>query len=784
MAGKTLHLWGADEISARLVDELVFDDKAVRRLSSYLPDFARVHDEEASSHLVPAPDRRQLVRADVDAELARRLESQACLTISGVAGLGKSAAAAAFAIHHADDFNLVIWLDADEVRRPEDLRAIPLLRGGEPRNIVSLLQTRACLLVIDDAHPNLPDDVLAKFCGLKSRVLLTRRISSPASYELPFFSNAEAKSILNDAAMPCPPETFEVIWSAIGGHPLTLGLMSAAVRQGASWADIAEDCQTVSNLDDHGQPLADRLLGRLRRSLERELSVFVWAGQPVCGGDFLEQVIQPHGVRKLRSNCLTAFDRSGVIRLHDVVHASLGADWCVSDRRTQLDAALESYLISVASEPGLRFWATARSLRSKIEDLVASGSPNAAFRYALLMAWDAAELRPELVGDPSADAALIEPTPAPLAVMAVIEAIEQLFLHEKLEGQAVAESRLRERLEIFDRLASLPGLTPLEATQIKHHKAKAFKRLGQRVEASALFEDVLNGPLSMDEARLQLIDLYKGDRSKEERSVELVNEIMGSVVAGRHVVYSVLLGVVERLPRGPAKWRDDLIIRHADAIERTIIEAADVGVQQAFIAFSAFGRYISKEHPALFARIFRRLPEQPLDSLQTDNERFAWAEILCEASRLPNVNADHLRERALELYAAEIKPQLFHLQRRAELLIDMQRPDDAEVLLRARDDLETSGWIQRLMARARFAQGAPGEALDWIDKALARLDNEHFRSEFLELRFDIRVARGDRDAIDDLEKARIASLKEVEGARLDARLRNLANRVERKPISG
>jgi hypothetical protein len=63
MAGKTLHLWGADEIAARLVDELVFDDKAVRRLSSYLPDFARVHDEEASSHLVPAPDRRQLVRA-------------------------------------------------------------------------------------------------------------------------------------------------------------------------------------------------------------------------------------------------------------------------------------------------------------------------------------------------------------------------------------------------------------------------------------------------------------------------------------------------------------------------------------------------------------------------------------------------------------------------------------------------------------------------------------------------------------------------------------------------
>jgi hypothetical protein len=64
----------------------------------------------------------------------------------------------------------------------------------------------------------------------------------------------------------------------------------------------------------------------------------------------------------------------------------------------------------------------------------------------------------------------------------------------------------------------------------------------------------------------------------------------------------------------------------------------------------------------------------------------------------------------------------------------------------------------------------PDEALGWIDKALARLENEHFRSEFLELRFDIRGALGDRDAVEDLVKARAASLKEVEAARLDARL--------------
>ncbi|MET4214216.1 hypothetical protein [Bradyrhizobium sp. LA2.1] len=774
MAGKTLWLWGAGEIAAYLAEELIFNDRAVQRLATYLPEFKRIHEEEAASRRVPAPDRQRLIRADVDTEIARRLKHQACVTISGIAGLGKSSAASAFATQHEDDYDLAIWLDRGEVRRPEDLQGLPLVRGGELRNVASLLRSRACLLVIDDADPDLPADAMAELCGSRSRILLTRRTVSADSYELPFLSRPDAESILNRAGVRCPPEIVETIWSTVRGHPLTLGLMSAMVRQGVSWADVALDCRAVGDLDDHGQRLADRLLGRVRPLLERELSVFAWAGQPVCAKDFLEEVIQPQGVRKLRGNALTSADRSDVIRLHDVVFAALTHGWCGADRSAELDASLESYLISVAAEPGLRLWTGARILLRKLEDLVGSGARNPAFRYALLTVWDPTELRPDLIGDPSVDARSIGTPPAPLAVMAVIEAIEQLFLHDKLDSQEIATSKLKARLDIFDRLAALPALSDLEASQIKHHKAKALKRLGETSEAATLFEAVLDGPVPMDEARLQLIDIYRGDRSKESRSVELVDEILGRAAAGQDVAYSVFLGVVERLPRGPGKWRDTLIDRHAVAIEETIVEAANAGVQQAFVAFSAVGRHLSKEQPKLFERIFRQLPEPTFESLQTDGERFAWAEIFCEASRLPDADANRLRAQALRLYEAEVRPQLFHLQRRAELLIDIGNPDAAVALLKERNDLDISEWIQRLMARACLARGASDEALVWIDKALARLENEHFRSEFLELRFDIRDALGDRDAVEDLVKARAASLKEVEAARLDARLLQLA----------
>jgi hypothetical protein len=772
MNGKTLHLWGAEEIATKLIEELIFSDTVVQRLAPYLPELQRIRDEEAISRLVPAPDRRRIARPEVDAEISRRLSEFPVVTISGIGGLGKSAAAAAYAADHENDYDLPIWLDAGEVRRPEDLKALPLVRGGETRNVMTLLRTRACLLVIDDAGPDFPAQKLADLCGPRSRIIITQRLAQLGSYLLPMLSRQDAKSLLDNEGATCPAADFETIWSSVGGHPLSLGLIGAAVRQGATWQEIGLDCRAVGELEHRGERLADQLLGRFRPTLERELSIFVWADQPNCGQDFLEHIVQPLGIRKLRSHGLTATDRSGVIRLHDVVFAALGCDWCSPERTASLDAAFESYLLAVAKEPGLRLWTIARLLRPKLEKLVAEGDRSAAFRYALLLAWDTAEVQPKLIGDPVADAdALAGRPPGPLAVITIIEAIEQLFFYDKLEGDDIAKARLQIRIPAFDKLAALPNLTDRQIAEIQHHKGKALKRLGDLHTAADLFERVLSGPSPLHEARLQLIDIYRTDPSKVNRVVDLVDQILGLCVAKQEVTYSVLLGVIERLPWGSGSWRAKLIRRHAEIIERTIVEAANVGVQQAFTAFAALGRYLSTEEPAMFQRILGNLPEPAPENLQTDSDRFSWAEIYSEAARLQGADASRLRAKALALYEAEARPQRFHLQRRAELLIEMDRSSESEVLLRQREDLETSEWLQRLMARARLAQADAAGALIWIDKALDHLKAEHFRSEFLELRYDIRTVLADAHADQDLMKARAASQKDAESARLDARLK-------------
>lgn len=222
MAGRTLHVWGAEEIATRIINELIFSDTVVRRLAVYLPELQRIRDEEAVSQLAPAPDRSRLLRPEVDAEILRRLQSHAVVTISGMGGIGKSAAAAAFAADHENDYDLIIWLGAGEAHRREDLQALSLVRGGEARNIVALLQTRACLLVIDDADSAFSSESLTVLCGPKSHIILTQRTVSAASYQLPMLSRAESEVMLNASGVPCPAEIAEVVWDTVGGQPTCL----------------------------------------------------------------------------------------------------------------------------------------------------------------------------------------------------------------------------------------------------------------------------------------------------------------------------------------------------------------------------------------------------------------------------------------------------------------------------------------------------------------------------------------------------------------------------------
>ena len=178
--------------------------------------------------------------------------------------------------------------------------------------------------------------------------------------------------------------------------------MRAAVVEGATWADVAADCSVVGELEDGRQRRPDRLLERLRPLLNRELSLFMWAGQAACVRGFLRAVLQPVGLRKLERHGLTAADQLSSLRLHDVFFAGLqAAGKSDAVRLATFDNALEAVaFLEASTQPGLSLISVSASLKRKLEALIRAGDRRPAYIYALVAAWNSAEFDPVLVGDP------------------------------------------------------------------------------------------------------------------------------------------------------------------------------------------------------------------------------------------------------------------------------------------------------------------------------------------------------------------------------------------------
>ncbi|WP_313629551.1 hypothetical protein [Pseudomonas sp.] len=769
MKGRSLHILGATEIAAAIIDKGLDNEEAVNRLSHYLPSLSRLADEEAAQALVPPEARERIPRPDVDGLLDGLFAQRSCVVLAGMAGSGKSDAAAAYAHRNRAKYQNVLWLPGGNIETIEDLRAVPITRMGELRNVAGLLKSRPCLVIIDDAKEALTVGALSSLCGPGSHVLLTRRAVTADAQAIPPMSFADSKHLLTRNLSTCPPGTWDKIWGTVGGHPLTISLLNAAVCEGSSWADIELDCRTPGMLEFNGQVLADRLLGRLRASAEQGLALFEWAGTSQIDYKLIAALSAPALVRTLRKYGLTAPSRPGVVRLHDVVYASLSAqDWWSQSRRDAITDRFCDYIGSAALGTDLAFWSAAISLGVKIERLVGGGDRRPAFIYAMLSTWAPPEIRPELLSDPCEDAGLIRNgsrLASPIATMALIETVEKLYLHDKIASFAHAREMLSQRVEVFDKLAEAEGLTTKQQSEIQHHKGKALVRLNREAEALTIFKGVMAGPHPLPETEIQIMRiLKKGDILDQQRATDIAKKIYATAASSTPVSHSVFFAAVEQ---GTA----ELIIGHETIITKMLVEAAELGVSQALQTMSTISRFLSKEAPDLLSRLIAAIPAQVIDDLPLPQDRFAWADILFETSRIPGAPAQSLQAESLSLFET-LPPERFHSQRHAELLLLMQRPVEAKALLTTRDDLQDGPFAQRLMALAENQLGDPGTALEWIDRAFENLPERQskYRYEFHEHRFDILAAMSAKSAVAELERAIELSPVGREQERLKGRL--------------
>ncbi|RIX31858.1 hypothetical protein [Sphingomonas edaphi] len=758
MNGRSIGILGAQTIAGLIVRKLLFNDAAIEELSQYLPVLAELRDEAARDRLFPTLQSQHSPRPFINAEISQRLASSPCLILTGIGGSGKSAAATAFGVESVQNYHLRIWLEPEEYRGATALQGMPLVRGGAKRNIANLLKRQRCLLVIDDPSHDIEQAQLATLCGPGSHVLVTARASLAGEYRMPELTPEEGQAVLNGyLEEPCPPEIFAKVWATVGGHPLSLALMNAAIRNGATWEDLALDCREVGQLADPQQRLADRLLDRYRSVLRDELSFFRWAGRPESDYRFAREAILPAGIRKLNDRALTSSDRPTAVRLHDVVFASLSSlDWWRADEDSRWNNMLECYLAKTCDLNDLSFRTAALSLRDRLFALVNSGDRRPAYVLALLEVTSPESSEEIAVENPVNRAKVVSAAGRsvhPLLIREIIETFEWQYLRAKHDGSDQASAYVKEGLGLFTDLLSLPGLTSRQRSEVRHHFGKALAWADRHEDAWREFEAVLASDAPLDASRLQLMRGYKRE-GENEKAIALGEEVISAAEAQPNKISpSLLLAVLQAIP-----WREkaarELILRpRQDFIVRTIIENAKAGLEQAYGTLAAVARYWSQESPAVLEDVLQAVPRPDIARFESDDARAEFGDVMFEYGRSLGSDGGAALQVALDLFESSAGLSPFHEQRKAELLIELGRAGEAEPILRARGDLETNCWIQRLIALALARQGRPVEALHWIDLAL---DNQACCSrfhEFWEHRFEIRAALGEGDAMDDLRTA-------------------------------
>ena len=654
----------------------------------------------------------------------------------------------------------MIWTDGESINDITDLHSVAVGRAGVFRNVASLLQTRRCLLVIDDLTSRIGREQFSQLCGAGSRIIITQREQAEEGFDIPLMAEEIAKGVLThgvDAVIDAG--VWQMIFTTVGGHPLSLGLMNAAVKCGASWNEIVEDCDTVGEfLDDKYTRLVDRLLKRFQDSLGTELRAIKWLGSKKLYRPLLRKLIGPVGIRKLEAHSLVTSSRQSVLRLHDVIFSALNsASWMQQADHDFYEDKLDIFLTAAAQSPTVDLKAAALVHQGKLLELIRLGAKRPSFVYSMLQAWRPEDLDRKIIGDPADVLTRLELEKRPaqhIETAVVIESIESLYRADKEldkgvgKGQSkVALQNLEKRLAIYERLTVMPELSTLQRAEIIHHKGKALSITGDVEGAKKCFEEALAGSHPMYETRLQLVRVLKR-LNKRFEAIRQAEIVLTAAAAANVVSTSVVLATICAVPSGPE--RDVLMATYADVLEREILLAADAGLDQAFEALVAVSRSWRYGDPVRLKNVWSAVE---LPSPCDDKSRVILAELFQSAAHVHPGQEPHFLGMALALYDQIVKWEDFWRQQYAEALIAYGKYAEALVAL----DLmaKQTPWAHYNRSKALLGTCEIERALHSIDLAINLLPsaNSNFRAPFLSQRFKIRLAGNDPAASDDLKSA-------------------------------
>jgi tetratricopeptide (TPR) repeat protein len=285
----------------------------------------------------------------------------------------------------------------------------------------------------------------------------------------------------------------------------------------------------------------------------------------------------------------------------------------------------------------------------------------------------------------------------------------------------------------FDLLLASAVVPSDEKVYVRHHRAKALKRLDRHLDALNELEEIVRERSSVAPAVTRLLlariltELPPGVTvaGAQARARELLLGLLDEAKAGSpHVSATVTLAAAELLRRGAVAIDVAATLpRYADVLEPLIVGATRRGLMQGPFTFGALAKSWRDVDGDAFWRVFEALPLPSVpgkEELEPEerNAMTAWGEILVAAAEHEPRRRVEFLEAALAFFTASTQP--YGHTHAADTLTRLGRPAEAVAAMRAllaeKLSKNDKAWAYRRMAEAQKELGDFGEA-----EAAARL---------------------------------------------------------------
>lgn len=714
---------------------------------------------------IPQSSLHYIARINESKELQTLLTEQPIVEVVGISGIGKSEFAKQVAKDISQNFDSLLWINGCDFK---NLDSVKISQFGYEVNLRYILENYKSLVVVDNLNENVVEfrEAFQKANMHDSKCIITslkHNLQKGQTYELPYMNEELVGEYIDSFKLNLSDSDKNSLIRLVSGYPLAVNMICSLVKEGCFLInELLADGALQDLEEEHNKRLSERIVGKIYNQYTDELNLLAYIDSINVSSDFLSKVIKPIRLKYLCLYSILQQDDAYTFRIHQVVLDAIKSISKQPDVRFLADN-LSGYLEKKNRQKDMPFFTLFRHNKSFIDKVYQNNETSEQQKKVILYSRLQAE---NTFKDQSKYLSLINE----LTLQPAESLYDCLLLVDKNEIELSATNRedLNEKgqtmiSELCDILANTTSQNI--KFELLHHIGKLYVKLRDEKNAKYYFEQALAIQPKAYATMLQLAKIAHFSKPSDTSSAkEFVSDILNDNINGKKVPLTIILACYsDFLSKKPyIDLAEKYIEKEFEKFSGIILNSLLAFNNQTVPTLASFAYSFAYEKPEFMRRAIELLQELPAAS--TDKTYIkACANLKAVEYKLEDdKNSDKAKtilasaKHYFELLKLEEKGEQqkndYQRKRYQELLMDAGEWNEALAFSNFFDDKESEFFYQNL---AKIYQNLHDydNAIDNIDKAIAKTSDTDYKSSFLWNKACILHDMGDNICIDIIQEA-------------------------------